>query len=880
MVPRFPSARLSVGLLVGLAFTLALRADEEELPNPPKIVRRIVVEDDPIPGSNPNLLPDMARALAQAKHPQIKAFFNEFQFTHDRLVDSQGKLHRIQPLPLLFPTDKFPDPFGIIEIDDTGKSSELLSISPSKIRRIEPLERFALTQVKSLIEPGPTVPPSTIAPKQERLAGAERLLTQVLFFHENAISQNKRRGKSWAPFQSQMLDQLTSIRVELVREFAQNKDWARLRELTLRLSERYRSNPELLQDLLAYRLLEADDLLQSDSLNDLESARDLLLDFENQFPTSDHPNAKRVRAKLTERAKEYLSNATRLAKVNEAEARNMLRTVEALDPEQPGLRDLQRELRAGYSSLVVGIRRTPELFSPARARFETEQWVVDLLFEGLLEALPDDKRTRRFVPALAMDLPQVGTLTRTFDLIGNAEWSGPGRDVFDTADLSGTIQLLKQKRSMPSAESVDWLDDILQDPRNPAQVSIQLLRGHPDPRELLRLKMLPAKYLQSKNKSIDDDDFAKRPFGTGPFRLEPSYRPPAPGDAPRDVVLWANAAYAKRPGRLGQPAIKEIRLINTRNLADLVNEVQGERIHLLTDVSTADLKIFQDVTQAKVVTPIRNRTIHYLAINHRLSSLQDESLRRGLIHAIDREKILNEVYRSGEKNYHQALAGPFPVGAWACPKPLGAEPPALFNRALAAAKFRTIKNKLPITLIFANDDPLQLEAANRIKLQIEETSSDMVTITLQPVTPAQLHRRVYLEHRFDLAIMSHDYTSDWYPLELATWLDVTATDPGGRNAGGYGLKSTNPSRDDDTLVNKLRDVTRNRDFNKLRTLSHDIFQRFNERVPFIPLWQIDRHMIVSNKLKFFYEDRNDPLPPQWLEPRSMFTSISRWRLED
>ena len=57
-----------------------------------------------------------------------------------------------------------------------------------------------------------------------------------------------------------------------------------------------------------------------------------------------------------------------------------------------------------------------------------------------------------------------------------------------------------------------------------------------------------------------------------------------------------------------------------------------------------------------------------------------------------------------------------------------------------------------------------------------------------------------------------------------------------------------------------------------------ISDAFNDRVPFIPLWQLDRHMLVSNRVKFYADDA-EPMKPQALNPTTLFGGIARWRLE-
>jgi len=310
--------------------------------------------------------------------------------------------------------------------------------------------------------------------------------------------------------------------------------------------------------------------------------------------------------------------------------------------------------------------------------------------------------------------------------------------------------------------------------------------------------------------------------------------------------------------------------------------VRGDRIHILPDVPTKDLPKYEQQDRATVATPAVNRRIHLLAINHRLPALQDINVRRGLSAAVDREAILNDVFRAGQKQYHKALAGPFPSESWAAPRPLGGPAPAVFDRDSAAGKFRAGRaGTMQFTLLYPEDDTLAAEACAKIKKNIEDAGADSkVTITLESVAPRDLYRRVEVEHRYELAYTTFDYRDDWYALNLAQFLDPTAAGENGRNYSGYLDKATNPSNEDSKFGKMLTAAKQSRDTDgKLKPLSHDLFTRFNEVVPFVPLWQIDRHMVVTAKLKIHFPGRTEPVSPRQLNAGTFFDGVGAWKLD-
>ncbi|OWK41727.1 ABC transporter substrate-binding protein [Fimbriiglobus ruber] len=903
---------------------------EEEEPKKP--LKKVPVDDDPVPppknpgspptdpGPTPNpaspnptpggeepadapktnvfvaRLDDVIRAAGAAANPAVKEFLAAHAVAFDRLRRTTGKVMRVTPLPFLWGKDKFPADFGVAPLTDDGAAGEVTSMARKQVRDVEPFERLAIDATTTFLKPETDAAKVDTAPKPAvKLAAAERLLTAVMFFHESAREQNRRRGKSWDAVKAEVYDQLTAVRVARATQFGRDKDWAKLKETSARLIELYKNNPKVLERVYAARLLEAVALVapENDKVTDLERGRELLHDYESRFPGTGNETVKQVHAALAARSARFLERAKQIFGQNPAEARNLLKAVEAINPDDPALRGMQQELKAGYSVLVVASRRSPEFMSPSRARYESEQWAANLMFEGLLEAvpeaLPDHQVGVRFVPALAASRPPVGPGIRDVALVRSAEWGGPDRGLFDSADVAGTLRLMRQQPASWAAELAAWYDDPGFDPSDPGRVRIRFRAGYPDPRGLLTLKMHPAKWLLEKNKALDDEAFARKPFGTGPFRLAPDYVPPKPGEPGHDVVFLSNPSYARRPNRSSPPSIKEIRLVDATQLPDLVTEFRAERLHILTDVPTADLPKYAASGgldgRVRVVTPAVDRRLHILAINHRRPELQSPDIRRALLHAIDRERVLNEVFRAGRPEFHKALTGPFPAASWATPRSQ-VGPTALYNRDLAQAKYaRFLAGPQQISeleLLVSADDPRARAACKMIADMVESataTEDRKLKIRVEPVAPRELLKRVENTSQFHLAYLPFDYRDDWYPIGLGSFLDPSAAVIDGRNYLGYLAKDASPTPDDDLLGRLLTEARLHRDPTRLDQLAHEIHRRFNDVAPFIPLWQVDRHMVISTAVKLSPTGPTDDETFRLLDPATLFNDVGRWRVD-
>ncbi len=859
---------------------------EEEETNPKKPVKTIVVEDDETAVDVPDgavyfPLRAVSRAVNNETNPSLKQFFAKFTVAFDRATDTKGQSARLTPIPFVLGKDKFPPQFDGYPIDDQNRPQPFQPVFTARLRRIEPFEKVAILEVEKLLTSESKTPAD---PKSKaKLAAAELVLSEVLLFHDQAREKEIRRGPSWGPFKSALDEKLREVRISRVKLAAADRDWPRVRDLTARLAERYRKDPATLEPVFAARLGEAEELLQSQSVVDLERARELVNDFDSRFPNSADETAKRVRKAITSRAAKMFLDAERLANQDPTQARNILRTVETLEPDLPGLRDFQQKLKIGYSVLLVGTRQLPERMSPATARSDSEKQAVELLFESLMTTVPDDQLGVRYIPELSADRPAVGPGSREFSLV-RAEWAGPEKGTLDSSDIVETFRLLRQQPESWAAEPLEWLGEPGQNPEDLARVRLRFRRGHPDSRSLLTFKILPGRYLTAKNKTSDDTEFAKKPFGTGPFRL-------APPKQAGEVIFVANPGYAHRPGKLGQPAIKEVRFVDVSKLKDLPAEFRGDRLHILTDVPTRDLAKYTAQTnlggKVRVATAAAPRRVHILAINHRRPAMQSADLRRGLMHAIDRNAILNEVFRVSPDEFHRPMAGPFPPNSWATPHAVGLPPTPLLDRDKALAGFRKyLADKSAIAVVslsFPDDDPLAREACEKIKTQIEAvtaTETRKLSIHLDPVPAKDLLQRVDEEHRFDLAYLPYDYRDDWFPLDLGSFLDPAAAGSRARNLTGYLSRDSKPNPDDHRLGELLQEVRNYRDVSgKLSPLAFDIHRQFNKTVPFVPLWHLDRHTIFSTSLKIFLDGTTGEASPRLLDPTTLFNSVGRWRLD-
>jgi peptide/nickel transport system substrate-binding protein len=833
---------------------------------------------------------DLQREANLAKQPELKAFYNQFSTAFDRITIGLKAAQRVTPLPLLWGKDKFPDEFGIVPLAADDAVEEAKSVTKRTVREVECFELYTVEQVKRFTTAPLSAPTDDSVSQTERLNAAEKVLVAVFFFHESAREQNRRKGKNWDPVRTSLLDKLAEVRLARLKLAGILREWATIKELTRKYESLYKNQPRILEQVLAARLLEAESLVKSESLPDWVRSREILTEYEGRFPSSTNEVAVRVRKLLKEKSTKLMNEAERIFGNNKTEARNILQSVEKIDPDNANLRTMQQDMKFGYPVFIIGARRMPELMSPALARNDAEKQIADLVFEGLLETIPDELTGVRFTPKLTTDRGAVSAGLRDYRLVGNAEWGVPDASLFSAADVSGTLRLMRQKSGLVASEAAMWFDDPGFDPADPGRLRMRFKLGHPDPRSLLTMKVLPAGKLLEMNKALDDLDFARQPFGSGPYKLNPIRR--NANEPIKEVILLANPAYAKRPGKSAQPFIKEVRFVDVNLSTDHPADFRADRLHMLTDVPSKDLGKFSAENnlggKVKTITVADPHRTYMLAINHRRPGLQNLDVRKGLLHSIHRELILTDIYRPANmKELHKSLTGPFPAGSWAVPKPLGGTPAALYNRDLAANKFRSYlgsANATPsLSLIYPDDDAQVKAACERMKAMIESpTSADerKMIVQLEPLPYREMIRRIEDEARYDLAFLPVDHDTQWYPQTLSYTLDPTAIGKGGRNIFGYLGEGTTPTPEDLKLGQTLAECRLYRDFDgKLVNTAHRIHQQFLDAVPYIPLWQLDRHIVISTNVKLAFEGQVDDGNPRLLNPTTPLPSIARWRVE-
>jgi peptide/nickel transport system substrate-binding protein len=838
------------------------REEVEEPARPrPKIPLRVGEDDpDPRPLKQPAGAPavDLATEAQEAKNPVVRDLFLSLKEPHDYLrILKRGDVN-VKPLETYLRPGTKPPLMKSFTKD--WKPGEGFLTTPEAILQYEAYEELAIRRVDDFLKNGlerePASSPRHMS-RAEMLQQAEKALAAVLRFHDSARERGVR-VQGWDGVKTALQQRLLALQVERLNTLAASGDWAGAFELAVRLKETYARQPELQLEFVKLHIKHVEQVLKGGGNNDYIAARHGLERIEKDV-LDPHSRAKAdgrleaIRTALRSRAQQLWARARELEKKDRPQAADLLQTAENIWPALPGLRDARLAFGNAYQILRVGGRHLPEHLSPATAVTDADRQAIELLFESLVKPVYSPQVGQRYDPGLAEARPRLIPLGRQFQLARGARWSNG--ELVTAADIHGTVQLLKAPNWL--GHSPEWAD-LVEGARveDPFRVNLGLRRGYLDPLALMTFKVLPANHL----KRIDDAAFAAKPIGSGPFQYVGRKQ-----DGSREYALFlANPLYAGRAGKADRPLIREIRFYRCE---DPVVEFRHGQIQLLLDLPAEQIKQLES-PEARLghvkVLPLPSRRVYFLAVNHRRPELRSLDLRKAVAFSLDRDKILTDHFRDGHKELHRWLNGPFPRGSWACHPDLDRDDkdnyPFKPQLARALAKKAGLKGS-KVTLSYPSDDPRVERTCAYMKTQIEDATE--MEIELRPIAPAKLRQSVEALHDYDLAYYHWDYETEAY------WLwplfDPQGVERGGRNFLGY--------RDDDVLQGRFRQAMSHRDFQAVQAAFREIHKDLFEKMPFIPLWQLDTLIAIHGGLKTV------PPAPQ-LDPQRVFTEADRWRLRE
>lgn len=852
------SVPLALALSLAVAATLAAQKkpprEEEEAPNNNKPKKALHIDEPDTPAAKtktPEVKThggDQAQATGllqksfETENREIRELYRDLAYPHDVVYIRKSMRWNVAPLKNAA-VGKLPQFSGEVKLSryDANWSEHLsLPVTAADITGVNYYEEMALQRVNDFLKEPEQIQDDTKSKMTPlaRLRAAEDVLATVLSFREAMDHRGLRPGAEIEKALDQKLREVRMKELTLVADSKAYEGDDGGYVLGTRLAESYpRTDPIQVQFSTQMARFVRDTL----DRHDYDEVHRRLNNVTQAFVPC--PALDAINTELAEAAQRKYREAKEVEDKDPTAARRLLSEAETIDSRLPGLQNEISRLSSDYPILYVGVSRLPDAkhMTPGTACSDAERHAIELMYESLLRVVDDPATGEQYVPVLARSLPKVIPMGREFQLIRDARWSDTGEPV-TAADVRATYLRLKERGRTPLLLNVlphdyYWLLDIT------------LTQGYIDPLSLMTFKIQSARQLNAGTSKAGES--GETPVGTGPFQLKEA------NDT--QVVFVANPQYNRRDADgHALPHIREIHF--TVPGTNAARDFNTGLLHLLLDVPTSRLHDFETLAPTVSIRTMQNRRIYFLAVNHRKSALGGEDgkvLRQIIANGIDREKILNEVFRKDAPNGeppHRALYGPFPPHSWA--DTANMKP---FNTVLAQRLASSRTRPVTLTLDYATNGEDDTEAEQACKLISDQLKSLKIDVKVQAaLTPEQLRDKVEVQHDYELAYYHYDYPSQAF--NLLPLFDVQSQGAGGTNFLGY--------ENDSSFIATIKEQVAHRDFAEFMKLTGEIGDQFHDKVPFVPLWQLDTHVVIHRDLKV-----------GMIDPLKIFPGVEKWKLE-
>lgn len=226
-----------------------------------------------------------------------------------------------------------------------------------------------------------------------------------------------------------------------------------------------------------------------------------------------------------------------------------------------------------------------------------------------------------------------------------------------------------------------------------------------------RMVVLPAHLLSEEAALSVENVFWEKPVGTGPFIISEHEK----GES---VTAVANPDYF-----LGKPKLDKIEITVYRNLAQAFEDLENGELDAYPVSMGGGIPMdrFEQVKTWPHVTTVNNRRSNIeLLVNLNDPLLQDARVRQAMLYAIDREKILTDVYKDNLQ-----IANTIFAQDWAIPDTLN---PYNYDPELAKQLLTDAGWNFDTELHFISDDSLSMSVD---QLAVEAVVADLTAVGMK-----------------------------------------------------------------------------------------------------------------------------------------------------
>ena len=747
--------------------------------------------------------------------------------------------YKVEPINKFF---KIPAPDDVIlrlrVLDKNFSFKELVTTGPTAIKEVKFFEEILSETVQKFIEGSTSLETNEFSSSIgyfDRLLLAEEVLEKGLRAHDSAIATEKRTGEGWTNMRKILTTKLLSIRISKIHDYTEKKDWD---HALFEISKLSSGSPdkESLQKLSSYLVDVIDGSNQSGLIT--SKTKELLAVFlfleSKIYPSnSDKPLLTLLRKKSDFF---YKQSEKWLEKKEPEKAKEYLLRALELQPDHIGSRQLLEKISPQKETIKVGLTKLPEL-NNENFLGTSEIYASDLIYESLFRKETGINGNTRTYQVLASPKIIPSRNGVTFNLTPSSFWSD-GKPV-----TAPEIQA-----SMKKNKSLAWFysdENILNNWNNNDANSFEVKFKN---KILDPFSFFDFKIIQENNTNN----------GSGPYRFVNK----GIELGRENLVFKAQPFYAFRKENIGKPIIPEIRFYKT---IDPVDELITGKIDFAADLTFQDIARIKNLNNNPTINysqtgpSLPNKRVYFIAVNTSKGILKSPEIRKAIAHSLLRSKILAEVWIGSEKGTaHHALESIFPK-EYSLSN--GVEKPESdWSQDLArilqnqASDNTPRQSTLPLSLKFPSGDEKITQAVNLLASQIKSTLK--IEVSPEPIEPNSYYKKIIEDRDYDLAYAWHDFPDDncsLYPLLF------------------YYLHTPNTETNNQKLQNLLdtaKTTLLASTIPEMLASKKNMISLFEQELPLIPLWQLDRYWAWRKELN-----------PNFTDSLHLFQNASFWKKE-
>jgi peptide/nickel transport system substrate-binding protein len=457
--------------------------------------------------------------------------------------------------------------------------------------------------------------------------------------------------------------------------------------------------------------------------------------------------------------------------------------------------------------LQFGLSGNPDTLDPHATTGTLTFQTIRSFYDTLVE--PD--RSGELVPALAREwVVSDDGLVWTFTLRDGVRFHNG--EPLTSADVKATFERLRDPQiASPSASEFAAIDSI----ETPDAATVVFRLSAPAAPLLASMAsgwgaILPASLIESRH------SFASNPVGTGPFRFVEWVRDSR-------IVMERNEEYWMD----GYPRVDGVVVNIIPETAVQVQGLLSGALHAIDSVNSQDLPMLEaspDVYVRKDLSAL----VMVLAMNNARDPLSNETFRRAVAYAINKEAVMEIAYGGGEPvGTFMDVGDPYYVDH----TDVYPYDPARARQALEASGVHTDE---PLVMVLPEIYEPHVRAGEMYQEMLEEIGID---VDLRLVDWSTWLNDVYRGGNYDFTVIGH----------------TGKLDPDGR-LNGYGTGSTYVNWENEEAAAAIAEAKRTPDPDRRRELYDRALELMAREVPHVYVGTSYRYAAMRSNVSGFHQD--------------------------